>query len=142
MKRYLWIAALLCCLSSVCLAQSKKLRIDVSVTAQDVQAKKDALSYITRELRSLGDVEVVDDGDYSISLIVIKTTTKANVHNGFVVSYNFLQIQRCNGEFGWLVLDHQLEIGGPDDLRAICESIIAEQDTTSLAKLRKANNTR
>ena len=52
--------------------------------------KREAISFLTRELRALGDVEVIDtvvDADYHISVVALETSSRASgAHTGYAVS--------------------------------------------------------
>jgi hypothetical protein len=67
--------------------QEKSIKVRVRVSADD-SMKRETLSFLTRELRSLGDVEVVDTApDYEISVVALETSSRGStVPTGYAVS--------------------------------------------------------
>jgi hypothetical protein len=129
-----------------------------------VDGSAEASSFLTRELRTLGDVEVVSTNqDYTINLLVLKTHTKQSIPTGFVLS---LVITRRNSialvlegvtnritdtlalgmvnsasvaSQDLVLLDaHEVETCGPDDLRKACEGMVARFDAEHLEPARQS----
>ena len=129
--------------------------------------KRETLSFLTRELRSLGDVEVVDTApDYEISVVALETSSRGStVPTGYAVSAIVtapidLTLVKNQGEAlrpsnaklydslfktiehttagRELILGHYLRITSPDRLAQLCESLIAEIDGETFEGLRKS----
>ena len=69
------------------LPQKWIITVRVTVSAPD-SMKREALSFLTRELRALGDVEVVDTAPrYQIQVVALETSSRASsVPTGYAVS--------------------------------------------------------
>jgi hypothetical protein len=92
-------------------------------------------SYITRELRALRDVEQIEKDptlDYFfISIIPVSINLSNGQRAGIAVSYVFEREAR---------IEHTVLIGAPDELKTLCEKIVAYFDTYWLGPERKKKN--
>lgn len=156
------LVCLLALLSIPCQAQSKS-RFDVRlVISADEQIKGQIESYVSRELRSLGDVVLVDrDELYTIAIIAFEVSNNNNAHQlGYAFSVlitssfptdmltTVLSSHKVNREVvkNWdelvsdykLVEDYHLITCDLNNLRKTCERIIADFDTKQLQPSRKA----
>jgi hypothetical protein len=136
--------------------QEKWIKVRVTVSAPD-SMKAEALSFLTRELRALGDVEIVDTlPDYQIAVVALELSSRAStVTTGYAVSAivgspvkltmlkNYLGDDDANRLFKVTggcqqIYGHYLRITSPDRLAKLCESLIAEIDGDTFEGLRKS----
>lgn len=142
-------------------------KVKVDVSAND-NINGEIVSYLSRELRSLGDVIVVDEKpDWTISIVALELTNKGGNNTGVALSililskphspliemgindlYRLKKInkfemdslqQMINIDFG-LVTEyegHWLRTGSPDNLRDICNGIVADFDSKYLEPTRE-----
>ena len=109
-------------------------------------------SYIKRELRSLGDVAIVEKyGDWELDILAMESITKGGNKSGIVVSVAILEKPR--GSIWDLIpskskdedplrpdiyiTDHWLRMGPQEALKSICEKIVADFDSMHLEPFRK-----
>src|ERR1044072_8453515 len=163
MKRFtLWVAFAVCFLTVSANGQTYKdhFKVWVDVKGTD-SAKAEALSFISRELRSLKDVDIVESNpEYAIRLTV-HTVKMTNGYEGgyaysIVISEPFniglfdaaLEMKWVNQDAANVFTDicarqeelifHALWISGMDGLRKTCEEPVAGFDSQPLEKRRKA----
>lgn len=139
---------------------SPKFRVKVAIKVDDT-IKDSTYSYVSRELRRLGDVTVVEtdtnDVDYRLEFLIIKLEHSAP---GFVASCVMLKpmsthMGRCMAGFKvvnpdidltalkscleWyapsIIYGHVLHVD--EELKSICERMVATFDSTVLKKQRK-----
>jgi len=67
--------------------------VELLITATDEKTKNEVYSYISREIRSLGDVRETNDGDWLIHIIAHKTHIETGEWVGFALSAVILR--RC-----------------------------------------------
>lgn len=95
----------------------------------------EAKSYITRELRALQDVEYIEKDPtldhFFISLIPVYISLSNGQRAGIAVSYVFEKDA---------VIEHNVLIGASDELKTLCEKVIAYFDTYWLARERNKKN--
>jgi hypothetical protein len=143
-----------------------RIKVRVTVSAPD-SMKREARSFLTRELRALGDVEVVDTVAYSdyhihrhIRVVAVETKSRGStVPTGYAVSaivtvpLNLITLKTILPGFDdaklkaakettachELIFGHYLRIGPPDGLAELCESLIAEIDGEEFEGVRKSN---
>jgi hypothetical protein len=74
-------------LSALADDQEKLIKVRVRVSAPD-SMKPEALSFLTRELRALGDVKVVDTApQYQIDVVALEISSRAStVPTGYAIS--------------------------------------------------------
>lgn len=141
----------------ICFAQEIKPfsgRVSVSVSASD-NIKGEIESYISRELRSLGDIVVTDDNPrWILSIVALESTTKGGYKSGielsivilepFDNSYLLNQVNETSKELISTMTSglhsysgHWLRVGSPEDLRSICNGIVADFDTQHIKPSRE-----
>ena len=133
-------------------------RVGAGVSSSDASTKTLAQSYIKRELRSLGDVEVVEfaNSDWQIDITVLKARSMSGVHQGYCMGVIYTR----RYEVPDYILDSMLKpsvsaerrklwfrpveelvggtllVGGMDNLKSMCESAVADFDTKVLDPMR------
>jgi hypothetical protein len=144
----------------------KSITVQVTVSAPD-SIKREALIFLTLELRALGDVEVVDTAPrYQIEVVALETSSRAStVPTGYAVSaivtspidlslLKFLFKQGGQADNAGLydslfkateeataghelILGHYLRIGPSDELAKLCAGLIATIDGETFEGYRK-----
>lgn len=135
----------------VTLSQKVMFRVAVEITAKDDNVKSLIESYIKRELRSLGDVEVVKkDPHLRIEMVCIKHKSKDGDHLGYAFATAFT---RKHSTEEWLKTDISeglkalltpvyvlenlyLKVGGRESIKSSCQEIVADLDTEHIERLR------
>ena len=131
-----------------------RFRVQVSVSA-DENIKGLITSYINRELRGLRDVEIVyKNPRWLLQVVALEISTKGGYKSGVALSIVVLE-KFDNGLLKALmhadqkdlvdlvtsnlysVPDHGLRIGSEDNLRSICDGIVADFDTKHLEESRR-----
>ncbi|MFN0278020.1 MAG: hypothetical protein ACKVRN_05385 [Pyrinomonadaceae bacterium] len=120
-------------------SQAKKFQINISITAKDEKMESDIKSYVARELRSLGDVDVVEVGDYTVKIAILKILARDGYEVGYAVSYTLIHNVVCQGNVYLDDIDGGLRITDTDSLRKTWEYIVTTFDTRVFEKLRKAS---
>ena len=141
----------------VCFAQDLQpfsARVAVGVTA-DGNIKGQIESYISRELRSLGDIIVTNDHpDWILNIVAMESKTRSGYKSGIVLSIVILepfkeysaafQVDIKSHEMFYKyvtslheVSGHGLRTGSSEDLKSICEGIVADFDSKHLKNSRK-----
>lgn len=135
-----------------------KTKIAVTTSAKE-SVKGEFESYIKREFRSLKDVEIVDsEADFTISFVILETQTKGGGTTGYAISqvlshpfprsvfHLMFKDKLSPKDFEWIkkateaakfVDGHSLRTCGPDELKSVCEKLVAEFDTNTLEPARK-----
>ncbi len=139
-------------------AQKRTFRVEVSVGSSDASTEALVQSYVKRELRSLGDVEVVDFpvSDWQINISVLKEKSKSGVHQGYCMAVAYTRRYVVPNP----ILDSMLKpsvsaerralwfrpvpapvsvesvTGGTNSLKSMCESTVADFDTKRLDPMR------
>ena len=131
--------------------QSFSVRVQVSVSAKNEIVKSKIVSFISRELRSLGDVSVTDHEPQYILLIValeaefVSGTTTGDIALSTVLTKplkesaqgkllkKFLEYKGSEWIFVFLedqslFLEHWVQTGGAKDLRSLCETLVTQID--------------
>lgn len=129
-------------------------RVKVSVSSDD-SISAEVKSYISRELRSLGDVVTTDQNpEYVLSVVASVVTTKSGSKRGVAFSVvvlepfdNALIKNLAQPKYKKMTTiltknlyrfsDQRLQVGSTNDLRSICSDIVAQFDTDELAPARK-----
>lgn len=129
-----------CC--SFSFGQKRTYDVEVVVGSSDKNLANTVESYITRELRTLGDVNLVKTKPlYSLRLIALKQENAAGNHLGYVISVVAVLNISCtlygNPDTCNLFDDHLVYVDGKDKLREICEEIVTDFDTRILKPVRK-----
>ncbi|MBO2568535.1 hypothetical protein [Shewanella algae] len=146
----------LCVVSSPAVAEDLQPfsgRVQVSVSASDT-IKGKIESYLSRELRSLGDVVVTDDNPrWILSIVALESESKSGYKTG--VELSVVILEPFNNQFVvnmvpekskdlvsgmtsslYSYSGHWLRVGAPEDLRSICNGIIADFDSSELKEAR------
>lgn len=132
-----------------------RFRVQVSVSA-DENIKGLITSYINRELRGLRDVEIVyKNPRWLLQVVALEISTKGGYKSGVALSIVVLEqfdnsylksLMRETYEKNlvdlvtsnlYSVPNHWLRIGSEDDLRSICDGIVADFDTKHLEEARR-----
>ena len=142
-------------------------RVQVSVSSGD-QISGEITSYINRELRNLHDVIVTDDKpEYRINIVAMENRLTNGVRTGYslsvIVTTPFdpsvlklvvalalgqkdektsleLQNRITKDTLDYeMIVQHYVQTGGQDDLRGICEKVVASFDGEVLERTRKAH---
>jgi hypothetical protein len=159
----MWVISiyLISCLTPLVVQASDDTKFKVQLLVASKEHKERIISFISRELRSLDDVEIVkEDPDYAISVIaIVSRDFNSEVERGVAVSYTITKqsyfhkhiIKQMDDEnvsnismktvrpllyFPHL---HYLQTGPPDSLMSICEEIVATLNAEELEPRRKEN---
>lgn len=146
---------------AACGQPTNTLRFSVSfgIGGESADLNTRVYSLLTRELRSLKDVDVVDHGgDFVFNIVAMQLDNQQGSRTGYAISVATLsrdssQILRTmidtNSIRGKLLysctsncvdfVDHQLYAFSPDMLKDTCEQIIATFDTNVLSPRRLAS---
>lgn len=129
-------------------------KVQVSVSAEEA-IRGQVESYVKRELRSLRDVTIVDEGaDWELSILAMEVSTKGGYKSGVIISAVILRpfdnqmvsalLEEKYKETGahlteglYRYPDHWLRTGSTDQLRSLCVEIVADFDSQHLEKSRK-----
>jgi len=128
--------------------------VQVLVSADD-NIKGQVESYIKRELRSLQDVTLVDEGaDFVLHVVAMEIFTTNGYKRGVVLSVLILSSFNSQS-ISWILKDeykelgasltkdlyryseHSLRSGSNDQLRSLCVELIADFDSEKLEEIRK-----
>jgi hypothetical protein len=118
-------------------ASNKKIKVLFLIPpSADTALRSETKSYITRELREFKDVELYTDNDkldniadyFLISIVPVELRLSNGVTSGYAVSY---VIDKND------TMEHNVLIGGPNDLKVLCKKVIAYFDTYWLERERK-----
>ena len=123
-------------LSSNTAASSKTFKVLFAIPPTVERALAgETKSYITRELRALQDVEQIEKDPtldhFFISIIPVSINLSNGQRAGIAVSYVFEREAR---------IEHNVLIGAPDELKTLCEKVVAYFDTYWLGPERKKKN--
>ena len=146
---------------------SYETKVRVLVSCDDEETKRSINSYVKRELRSLGGVKIVEQGEeWRISIITIRTKSKSGKFRGYAMGYTFIEItDRYMSESAiktliehsdvfhkdnigdidmWLQVPIQkyitsgLYLDDTDSLRSMCEDLVVYFDTDILEPAKQA----
>ena len=130
-----------------------KLRVSARVSGKNLSLTTEVESYLKRELRSLGDVEIVDFGIYELYVMIMESKYKSSGTKTGEISYSYVGVKRFNPfnlkaklprEHFDTVFDatsnlyylpdlHGMGIdANRDELKQLCQSIVAKFDTLLL----------
>lgn len=133
-----------------------RYRVALEVNATDSSLKDRVTSYINKELRALGDVDVSDTKPtYKITVIVLPSKLRAGQTIGYSLAYLVTQPIEgwadhvsgidtdARGHLAQIldnavkIEDLQLQTGSNDDLRQTVSEMISHFDTESIEPMRK-----
>lgn len=135
-------------------AKQFSAKVQVSISANE-SIKSQVDSYIKRELRSLQDVTLVDEGaDWELNILAMEASTKAGYKSGVILSVVIISpfnnqivsemLQDKYKEFGTTLTkglyrdpDHWLRTGPNDQLRSLCVELIADFDSKIVEEARR-----
>ncbi|MEQ1762851.1 MAG: hypothetical protein ABL984_06895 [Pyrinomonadaceae bacterium] len=123
----------------------QKFSVSVDVSLKDVDSKNSLKSYLSRELRSLGDVEITEASTarYKVRVVAILSSSKGGSNLGYAYSSTFLESVECSypgGTQKWECseyLGNYLAIGDMESIQKNASSIIVDFDTAVLEPVRK-----
>ena len=120
-------------LTSIAEASNKKFKVLFTVVpTSKTELISQVKSYIGRELRALQDVEMLEKGSsldyFFISIFPVSLKLSNGVTSGVVVSYVIEKDSK---------IAHNVLVGAPNELKTLCEKIIAYFDTYWLEPQRK-----
>lgn len=118
--------------------QDKRFKVSVKVVSQtDITAQ--IQSYVERELRSLGDVDVDSGklGQFTIYITITKTRTESGFENGYAIATATTELQPCGAGICDDLLFLNLYTSSPDHIKSAAQEIGTDFDTGVLAKRRK-----
>lgn len=152
MRTRICMAFLLCLFPVVCLAQGLQpfsARVSVSVSAHE-KIKGLIESYISSELRSVGGIVVTDVSPrWVLSIVALESETKGGLKlgvtlstvvlepfdNQYVVSLASSKSKEAVSSFTsglHRYSDHWINTGASQDLKSICEQIVANFDSNHI----------
>jgi len=155
-RKFLLALFCLCVASSPAVAEDLQTfsgRVQVLVSASD-SIKGKIESYLSRELRSLGDIVVTDDNPrWILSVVALEAESKGGFKTGvdlsvvILESFNNQYVVNVTPEKSKKLVSvmtsslysytgHWLRVGAPEDLRSMCNGIIADFDSSELKKAR------
>lgn len=123
----------------------RKINFQISLTVQSVdnELRNKVDSYISRELRSLGDVNITSSGEfYQLIILAQPQQLKNGEPIGFslavVINYQSTCVGIDQKPYPCYVFSALLAYSGSDSvLRDTCEQIVTDLDTSKLQPLRK-----
>lgn len=130
-------------------------KVKVNISAAD-NIKGSVSSYVNRELRSLTDVEIVEnDPEWIIYILAMELKTVGGYKSGVAISTVIVSPFNNQLLSGWFqpkfkdsglkitsalawYPDQWLNVGSADDLQKLCKDIVADFDTKHLEESRKS----
>ena len=135
---YTAIILLLCTYVSFAEETKPSFKVGLSITCPDKGTEQAIESYLSRELRSLGDVDIVDPGeDIILEIIALKDLTVSGKVLGYSFSVVYIEPIECDDLPFMHRNAHRIYGAGPNGLRNRCEDIIVDFDSTYLKSGRK-----
>lgn len=134
-KNIIFVLISIFILTSNAEASNKKFKILFTIPPTVERAlASETKNYISRELRSLHDVEQVDKDSgstyYFLSIFPVSLKLTNGQQTGIAISY---VIEKDES------IEHIVLVGGPDELKSLCEKIVAHLDTYWLKSQRKSH---
>ncbi len=124
-------------------SQTRGFDVQVEITAKNKEVQDTLESYILRELRSLGDVNIVTAKPLLSLKIVVLETRNQNQETVNVYALSVAATRSVACTIGGrrrtceLFEDQALYTNTADKLRAVCEEIVTDFDIRHLKDLRK-----
>ena len=136
------------------IAADYSLRVAVNVSAKG-NIKNLITSYVTRELRSLSDVVIVENNpQWELNIVAVEIRTKGGKKTG--VAFSTVVLEPFNNQMLTTMIQEKykdigssltsnlyefqaqwLQVGSESDIRSICSGIVADFDGEHLEKRRK-----
>jgi hypothetical protein len=134
-------------------------RVKLEISGND-NIKTEVSSYLSRELRALNDVVLVDDNPhYLISIVAVEVPSLSGYKTGVNLSVVVLKIFPNKWLDIWIMklpdaskkgildytsnlyyfIDHSTIGGSSDDLQSMCKKIVATFDNETLEEIQKNN---
>jgi len=136
---YTAIILLVCTYVSFAEETKPNFKIALAINCSDEGTNKKTESYLSRELRSLGDVDIVDSGEEcKLTAIVVKDMYKSGEVLGYSLAVLCTIPYICDNQLFDHAGSHRLYTTGKDDLRYVCEEIILNFEDDYLKEKRKA----
>jgi len=111
----------------------KKSKVILAVVpTTETELVSQAKSYIGRELRSLRDVEILERDPGLVSTVISIFPFSLKLSNGMTAGMGVSYVFEKDS-----VMSHGVMTGGPNDLKVLCEKVIAYFDTYWLEPRRK-----
>lgn len=153
MRKFLIYGFLILIFCSSISAQDKFLaKVQIYVQHNGTSPKQEQMvSYISRELRSLGDVEIVSENpDYRIDVVMVDLVVGGK-NTGYAISISFLKSAKCIFKDKYIddtpvILDCDASLWGTtaainlDYLKDTAESLVAKFDNNILSPDREFFN--
>ncbi len=141
--------------------QNFSIRVQVSVKTKNETVKSKIVSYVSRELRSLGDVVVTDHGPhFRLRIVAVEVAFVSGTPTGTIPLSTVLTMplkitgplitlkELLKGQYFQLLLIDSLEgqdmhvahwvhTGATKDLRSMCETFVATIDSTYFEAVRR-----
>lgn len=129
----------LCAISGY--SQKREFNVEVEISAKNNVTKDAIESYITRELRTLVDVNIVTAKPlFSLRIVALDTGDQENPA-GYALSVAATRNVACTvagiRRMCEIFEDHALYVDKAENLRALCEEIVTDFDIRHLKDLRK-----
>ncbi len=127
--------------SAVSFGQAKLFKVGVRVIHNDKNIQNSIESYLTRELRSLGDVEVTNDGPFYMIHVTAMTAKFGGKDIGYTFGYAITWESTC-GEGKNVEKCQVFESVGvvnmpTEQLQNQCQRLVTDFDVNQLKRLRK-----
>ena len=157
-KLFAVVCALLFAITSLHGEDKIKCRVQLKVSASETLTDE-TTSYLTRELRRIDDIDVVnDDPWYVVNVVALETSNNAGTSTGYVFSIvvesplhpkslrdllatkvdeNALKIFDFALRTATHIESHFLQVGPTGELESICKKIVAKIDGSVLEDSRK-----
>jgi hypothetical protein len=137
------------------IAKSSRMPVKVAVSG-DEGIKDSVTGYLKNDLKSLGDVDLVDNNfRFQLSVLAMETELAGFYKTGVVLSTvilipfdNSVLYDKFRPEYKneglqltsrlYLEQDHWLNMGSPGDLEDLCKKIVAKVNTKILEPYRKS----
>ena len=138
MKKAFLIGILILCTAVI---NSESIRVEVWAFSADSTTERRLESFIKRELRSIGDVKVVEmGGDWILMVQAIEPETTSGGKTGAVICYvNQLRPLFIEAELRLELVETFWTSGPRWGLRGDCETIVADFDAGILEPYRQNN---
>lgn len=123
-------------------AQTRRFKVSLSVQAENQDIADVVETYLTRELRAISDVDIVEEGFYQIKVFVLQSETASGRMTGYTVSTVINWRATCVNSEGktrpcYVYDDAYLNTSPPEQLKQLMTEIITDFNTRSLKPLRR-----
>ena len=118
-------------------AQYQKMKVRVEINGDDASIVE---SYINRELRSLGDVQLVQnqvDADFQLIITALKTKTHGGKDVGYSMAVVYTFNSSCSDEVFPIYVNSLIWIIPPNEFAESSKKIVAQFDAECIENLRR-----